>query len=387
MKCNFYKSLTIAALLAFFGGCSDGASNATNPISDEVSLEESSSSLLSASSSSSDKKSSSSAKVTEESSSSSAEQKISSSSKVKDSSSSSGVQESSSSVKAAEESSSSSAKQDTSSSSDVQVASSSSDVQETSSSSEVQVSSSSEEVSSSSVVQLIPSKDYDCSQYKCLPTQYLNPEIEYGELLDTRDNQVYRTVKIGDQVWMAQNLNYDLGDTAADPRFIHRFTSKVVDHVEDSLAKYGRAYTWVQAIDTTEVCYDSSCYLPISMLPRRGICPEGWHLPSERDWKLLEKYVDLNNDDEGIGVSLKVPDLWDPYPNAVGTDRFGFSALPFEPKMSTSRPLQIIVFWTSDEYIDNSYYANVRILGYATPNFIKEFRGKSTGFAVRCLQD
>ena len=54
----------------------------------------------------------------------------------------------------------------------------------------------------------IPSVKYDCKLYKCVTTAYLNPDVEYGELLDERDNQVYRTVKIGEQEWMAQNLNF-----------------------------------------------------------------------------------------------------------------------------------------------------------------------------------
>ena len=414
MKNSFYMLMALCALLICLGGCSGDDSKESNPINVDSAVEESSSSDEEVSSSSSDKASPSSLLFKDSSGStedSGSVKALSSSGKKKSSSSvassSSGTKVSEPADVPAEAKSSESAKSSAMSSSSSRIdssqasSSSCSGVLESSSSSVIQESSSSSKTSepvdesssskaelSSSAVQVIPSKLYDCSRYKCLPTQYLNPEIDYGELLDTRDNQVYRTVKIGDQVWMAQNLNYDIGDTAADSRFLRYYSSEVVDHVEDSLAKYGRAYTWVQAIDTTEVCYDSSCYLPISMLPRRGICPEGWHLPSERDWKLLEKYVDLNNDDEGIGVSLKVPDLWDTYPNAiVGTDLFGFSALPFEPKMSTSYPLQIIVFWTSDEYIDNKYYANVRTLGYTTPNFIKEYRRKRAGLAVRCLQD
>ena len=394
MKKLFCSLMATAALLICIGGCSDDGSNSSNPINGDEPLEESSSSsetlVLSSSetiessssrsSSSSKKLVSSSSEVVESSSSlSSSSDKTSSSSKEIPSSSSEAV---SSSLSVTDLSSSS---ETHSSSSSVTELSSSSSSSSAISSSSIP-SSSSENISSSSVEPLIPSKDYDCSVYRCLPTQLLNPEIDYGELLDVRDNQVYRTVKIGDQVWMAQNLNYDVGDTTPDYRF--NTVYRKAPNVEDSLAKFGRAYTWIQAVDTTEYCNDSSCYFPNSMLPRRGICPEGWHVPSERDWKILEKFVDLNNDDEDMAISLKAANTWQPYTEAtLGKDRFGFSALPFEPKMSTMYPLMTVQYWSSNEDLENAYYVNVRELGYYRPEFAKNKASKTSRAALRCLQD
>jgi len=389
MKKIFCSLMTTAALLICVGGCSDDGSSSSNPINGNDPLEESNSSsealVLSSSeaiesssslsSSSSKKLVSSSSEATESNSSqSSSSTETSSSSEEIPPSSSSEVVSSSSNVTQLLSSSVSSSSVLSSSSS----ALSSSSV----------VSSSSENISSSSEEQLIPSKDYDCSVYKCLPTQLLNPEIDYGELLDVRDNQVYRTVKIGDQVWMAQNLNYDVGDTIPDYRF--NTVYRKAPNVEDSLAKFGRAYTWIQAVDTTEYCNDSSCYFPNSMLPRRGICPEGWHVPSERDWKILEKFVDLNNGDEDMAVSLKAPNTWQTYTEAtLGKDRFGFSALPFEPKMSTMYPLMMVQYWSSNEDLGNAYYVNVnvRVLSYYRPEFAKNTLSKTGRAALRCLQD
>lgn len=236
-------------------------------------------------------------------------------------------------------------------------------------------------------MQVIPSKLYDCNQFKCQPTQYLNPEIEYGELLDVRDNHVYRTVEIGDQVWMAQNLNYDTGDTTTDSRFVYRYSSVVVPNVEDSIAKYGRGYTWYQIIDSTE-CDTASCYFTVSDPPRRGICPEGWHVPSEREWKLLEKFVDLNNEGESLGVSLKAKSLWEEHPNApTGSDRFGFSALPFQPKMSSYYPLETAAFWTTGEVPGSTSCAYAHVFNYYYQFISKESYGKSQRIALRCLKD
>lgn len=381
-----FKLFTAAALLAYFSGCSDNETKMTyltgiddSPAESSSSEKETSVSLSSSSSTTTLAGDSSSSSNVQGSSSSSV--LVSSSSNALNSSSS-GVQElSSSSV----EESSSSNNQVSSSSIDLILSSSSVQI---SSSSVVQESSSSEEESSSSVVQLIPSKDYDCSKYKCLPTQYLNPEIEYGELLDKRDNQVYRTVKIGDQVWMAQNLNYDIGDTTTDDRFVYWFSKEVIPHAEDSIAKYGRGYTWSQAIDTTEYCENHSCYFEISDLPRQGICPEGWHVPSKRDWKLLEKFVDMNNGDEDLGVSLKAKSLWAEHPDApTGSDRFGFSALPFEPKMSRNHPLESVAFWSASESSECVSCADVREFNYYYQYVFKDYYGKSSRIALRCMQD
>ena len=183
----------------------------------------------------------------------------SSSAKVEDSSSSAKVDESSSSMKAAE--SSSSVKVDESSSSEKnEVSSSSEKPVESSSSEKVEESSSSEKSSSSAG---IPSKLYDCETYKCVTTKYLNPDIDYGEYLDVRDTQVYRTVQIGEQVWMAQNLNYKNDNQS------FCFDSDTLYCKEK-----GRLYTWENALK---------------------VCPEGWHLPDSSEYNALIDFVEKNN--------------------------------------------------------------------------------------------
>jgi uncharacterized protein (TIGR02145 family) len=110
-------------------------------------------------------------------------------------------------------------------------------------------------------------------------------------LVDTRDNQVYRTVTIGNQTWMAQNLNYRYVQLPNDS------SSYCYNNIADSCAKYGRLYVRDAAMDIKglvpgnnpiECSGDGSCKTPEVV---RGVCPEGWHLPSKAEWDTLIAYA------------------------------------------------------------------------------------------------
>ena len=219
------------------------------------------------SSSSDGKASSSSGKV--ESSSSGKGEKSSSSKKVE--SSSSTKTEVSSSSGEEKESSSSSVKTSSSSQKSSSSSAKSSSSKPKSSSSSAKSSSSFAKSSSSTVV--IPSKLYDCEEYKCVTTKYLNPEIEYGEYLDVRDTQVYRTVQIGEQVWMAQNLNYK-SDTL----------SSCFDLKDSNCTQWGRLYIWEKALT---------------------VCPDGWHLPDTSEYRILVDYANEHRGNIKLGESLE----------------------------------------------------------------------------------
>ena len=211
--------------------------------------------------------------------------------------------ESSSSVKVEE--SSSSEKNEISSSSEKPVESSSSEKAEESSSSVIEINSSS--------ANTIPSKIYDCNEYNCVPTTYLNPDIEYGELLDTRDNQVYRTVEIGTQTWMAQNLNYKVE---------HSFCLKQ----KDSLCViYGRYYPFSVAMDSVNQggCGNGEgCERQIS---HQGICPNGWHLPDSLEFDYFIKFISKDKNEKYFSRAVRSKMLWS---DSMGLDEFGFSLLP-----------------------------------------------------------
>jgi uncharacterized protein (TIGR02145 family) len=117
---------------------------------------------------------------------------------------------------------------------------------------------------------------------------YLNPKISYGEMTDARDNQVYKTVEIGDKVWLAENLNYETS------------TSYCMKDDTAYCAKYGRLYN----LDVAQT-----------------ICPEGWKLPSIDDWH------DLYAAAENAQAESSRYALWSTS-FTKGTDKLGFSATP-----------------------------------------------------------
>ena len=121
---------------------------------------------------------------------------------------------------------------------------------------------------------------------------YLNPDIYYGEMVDDRDGQIYKTVKIGDQVWMAENLNYESGGSSCGGGH---------DFQPGDCSKYGRLYIRFDAV---------------------GVCPEGWHLPDNTEWNALFAAV---GGKEVAGKALRSQKGW--VNDGNGPDVYGFSAL------------------------------------------------------------
>ena len=151
-----------------------------------------------------------------------------------------------------------------------------------------------------------------------------NPDITYGTMTDSRDGQTYKTVKIGDQTWMAENLNY--ADSINTPSLLERSWC-YNDNIENC-AVAGRLYTWAAAIDSVKLAtdadnpqdcgYGKNCKLPASV---QGICPKGWHLPNKLEWNTLISAV---GGKKTAGSALKSQTGWNGSGN--GTDSLGFSA-------------------------------------------------------------
>jgi len=167
------------------------------------------------------------------------------------------------------------------------------------------------------------------------PTEQLNAKIPYGEFLDTRDYQVYKTFTFGSQTWMAQNLNYaykgvkyEYGSYTSDS------TSWCPNNEADSCAKYGRLYTWAAAMDSAGILDANGagvgCGYEVAecnsyrdkTVKVQGVCPSGWHLPNYNEWNAL---LSVYPGSEFAGSKLKSTSGWK---SDSGDDYFGFSALP-----------------------------------------------------------
>ncbi|WP_295069472.1 fibrobacter succinogenes major paralogous domain-containing protein [uncultured Fibrobacter sp.] len=216
---------------------------------------------------------------------------------------------------------------------------------------------------------------------------YLNPEIDYGSMTDSRDGQIYKTVKIGNQVWMAENLNY--ADSVKTPSLMGKnwcYANKA-----ENCAVAGRLYTWAAAIDSVKFAtdadnpqdcgYGKTCSLPAKV---QGVCPDGWHLPSQVEWETLFTEVGGSST---AGKILMSQTGW--YNNGNGTDGVGFSALPVGCNIRYDREFLgdggYAAFWSASDYSSSLAY----FMGMSSANeyaYLNPFP-KDYGLSVRCLKD
>lgn len=266
-----------------------------------------------------------------------------------------------------------------SSSSDNKPISSSSDVQESSSSemssSSVNQEYSSSKAESSSSINISSSSNTESSSSgessssSLVFTGVCKTELEdyctYGSLYDERDGQTYKTVKIGEQWWMAENL-----------RYVDSTQSVCYANNPDNCQIYGRLYDRNGALNN---------------------CPEGWRLPSEQDWLDLRDFAKKNSTNKYIGQLFRADTLWNVSELGVGYDAFGFGALPaggydedgwWGVKTNS-------IFWLSDSYkigsLDCFVYTRIRykLIDNSDIQIGKEVcvQNPNSYFSVRCIKD
>jgi len=170
----------------------------------------------------------------------------------------------------------------------------------------------------------------------------------------TCGNQTYKTVEIGNQIWMAENLNYDVSG------------SKCYDNSESNCTTYGRLYNWNTALK---------------------VCPEGWHLPSDVEWTALTNYIENSSGcSDCAGTKLKTNSGW--HNNGNGTDDYGFSALPGG---YTNGQFHDFVgyygFWWSSSNESKSSNAYTRLIYCNDSQVIEDYASTRIWLSVRCIQD
>lgn len=216
---------------------------------------------------------------------------------------------------------------------------------------------------------------------------YLNPEISYETMTDSRDKQIYKTVKIGTQTWMAENLNY--ADSTTTPSL--KGKSWCFGNKAENCEVAGRFYTWAAAIDSVAlyddgngvVCgYGKICTLPATV---RGICPNGWHLPNNDEWKILIEEIGGIYDDSGeifdAGKVLKSQLFFG------GSDSFGFSVLPAGEVYDGGKGSNdgfTAFFWSSTGSNESAYM--IYLNSYDDLMYLSS-DDKNHGYSVRCVKD
>ncbi len=158
------------------------------------------------------------------------------------------------------------------------------------------------------------------------------------------DGNSYPTVKIGNQVWMAKNLNVNVPG------------SMCYENKPKNCEKYGRLYTWRAALKA---------------------CPSGWHLPSYGEFETLLVNVGASKKEQSVNLRA----------NSWGKDKFGFSALPAGKYNGSDKKFLFLgnyaSFWSSTEPNPGSAY-NLSLIDIIA---LVSSSGKNYGYSVRCLRD
>ena len=214
-----------------------------------------------------------------------------------------------------------------------------------------------------------------------------DPVCNTGTVTDI-DGNVYQTVKIGDQWWMAENLkvtHYRNGDSilnVTDNGIWSGLTTGACcdyNNDENNAATYGKLYNWYAVSDS------------------RNVAPAGWHVPTDNEWKQLEMYLGMSQaqadsigkrgTDEGGKLKEAGTTHWSS-PNTGATNESGFAALPGGYRGYNGTFLDVghaAFFWCSTEnYSPNAWW---RAVYYSYSQVYRNYVWESYGFSVRCVKD
>ena len=186
---------------------------------------------------------------------------------------------------------------------------------------------------------------------------------EYGTMTDARDGQTYKTVKVGEQWWMARNLNY--ADSVKTPVLTNQIWC--FKRQRENCDEIGLHYTWRAA---------------------KEACPDGWHLPSNEEWK---KLIDTVGGEAVAGKILRSQAGWGAGDanGENGIDAVGFSILPAGYRIYRAFVFSTMLngFWSSSEYdVDNAGFMGLNYFDDSA-KILDMQTDKMNGYPVRCVKD
>lgn len=228
----------------------------------------------------------------------------------------------------------------------------------------------------------------------CKKPKEETPEIEYGSVKDV-DGNVYRTVKIGNQWWMAEDLRTTkyrdssfislVPGPPADTTWKHLAGGAYCNNLNVGGHVIGRFYNYYAAADP------------------RGIAPAGWHIPTDTEWKLLEEHLGMDpqaadatgwrgtHEGEKLKVIKGTVNGWSDYGTIWPTNESGFSALAGGCRMFSggwADPGQYSTgFWWTITQAAGGDMAWYRYLDYKNANVFRYYGQKTYGFSIRCVKD
>ena len=220
----------------------------------------------------------------------------------------------------------------------------------------------------------------------CKKKEEAVPSKETGTLTDV-DNNTYKTIKIGNQWWMAENLK------------VTKFRNGV------SIAQNQNAGDWQSVVSSSYCIYDNNTAAPgllynfFVVVDTNIVAPIGWHVPSDEEWKILERNIGMSSTDadklswrgntEGEKLKIEAPQGWTTYDDVWSTNESGFSALAGSCRLFNgtwgSPGLFATGFWWSSTSAGNDAW--YRYLDYKKTNVFRFYGSKKYGFSIRCVKD
>lgn len=215
--------------------------------------------------------------------------------------------------------------------------------------------------------------------------------VQETDIVTDADGNIYKTIKIGNQWWMAENLkstkysNGALIQSVTDETEWSNLSKGAYcnfDNKPDNAVTYGHLYNWYAINDSNK------------------LAPTGWHIPSDEDWKILERELGMSEaqsnefgwrgGNEGDKLKIEAPKGWTEVSPVWGTNTSGFTALAgacrlFNGGIAEPGLFACAFWWTSSSSSNKEAY--YRHLDKKNSAIFRSYTYKNYGFSVRCVKD